>query len=144
VVFEYAQKEYEIGKYVVVGGDWNYEFTRPGRPTTTSEEFLFWIHLFPYKELPTGWHVAIGQRIPSVRTNERPYIKNENFTTVIDGFISNEELKLKNRLKRLIYSSSLKSVGFISVVNLVRDQTNDEEYRRIDVFAIRDFSPQNS
>ncbi|NWG92105.1 MAG: hypothetical protein HXY21_06300 [Parvularculaceae bacterium] len=86
-VLAFARAEYEKGARVVIGGDWNYEFHRPDRPTTTDEKYLFWVHPFPYAELPEGWSVAIDRETPSVRTNERPYRKGENFTTIIDGFI---------------------------------------------------------
>lgn len=86
-VMKFAASEYEKGHHVIVGGDWNYEFHRPGRPTTTTEKYLFWLHPFPSTELPAGWSVAIDKETPSVRTNERPYRKGENFTTVIDGFV---------------------------------------------------------
>lgn len=86
-VLDFAEAEYAEGKRVVIGGDFNYEFHRPDRPTTTAEKYLFWLHPFPYEELPPGWNVAVDRETPSVRTNERPYKKGENFTTIIDGFI---------------------------------------------------------
>jgi endonuclease/exonuclease/phosphatase family metal-dependent hydrolase len=86
-LFAFAEAEYDKGARVVIGGDWNYEFHRPARPTTTEEKYLFWVHPFPYEELPKGWSVAIDRETPSVRTNERPYRKGESFTTVIDGFV---------------------------------------------------------
>ncbi|MEE2691306.1 MAG: endonuclease/exonuclease/phosphatase family protein [Pseudomonadota bacterium] len=86
-VLAYAAAEYEKGGRVVIGGDWNYEFLNPGRATTTGEEFLFWLHPFPYEELREGWSVVVDSATPTVRTNERPYRKGENYTTVIDGFI---------------------------------------------------------
>jgi hypothetical protein len=45
------------------------------------------VHPFPQNALPQGWRIAIDETTPSVRTNERPYVKNENYTTVIDGFV---------------------------------------------------------
>lgn len=86
-VLEFAEKEYAAGRHVVVGGDWNLEFARPARPTTTTEEFLFWIHPFPENDLSEGWQIAVDATTPTVRTNERPYRRGENFTTIIDGFV---------------------------------------------------------
>ncbi len=86
-VFEFAAAEYDAGAHVVLGGDWNLEFARPGRPSTTADEHLFWIHAFPISVLPAGWSIAVDRETPSVRTNERPYAPGENFTTVIDGFV---------------------------------------------------------
>lgn len=95
-VLKFAAAEYAKGNRVVIGGDWNYEFHRPNRPTTTAEKYLFWVHPFPYRELPDGWEVAIDKETPSVRTNERPYRKDENFTTVIDGFIISPNVRAES------------------------------------------------
>lgn len=86
-VLRLAEAEYARGARVIVGGDWNYEFVNPGRPTTTTEEFLFWLHPFPRDELGEGWRAVYDAAVPTCRTNERPYAKGENFTTVIDGFV---------------------------------------------------------
>ncbi len=95
-VLKFAAAEYAKGNRVVIGGDWNYEFHRPSRPTTTAEKYLFWVHPFPYRELPDGWAAAIDKETPSVRTNERPYRKGENFTTVIDGFIISPNVRAES------------------------------------------------
>ncbi len=95
-VIAFARGEYEQGRRVIIGGDWNYEFHRPGRPTTTEEKYLFWVHPFPYEELPKGWSVAIDRDTPSVRTNERPYVRDENFTTVIDGFVISPNVRAQS------------------------------------------------
>lgn len=84
---DFAKSEYDAGRHVIMGGDWNLEFFNPGRPTTTEEKYLFWIHPFPAAELPAGWKIVIDEKSPSVRTNERPYKKGENYTTIIDGFV---------------------------------------------------------
>lgn len=95
-VIAFARGEYEQGRRVIIGGDWNYEFHRPGRSTTTEEKYLFWVHPFPYEELPEGWSVAIDRDTPSVRTNERPYVRGENFTTVIDGFVISPNVRAQS------------------------------------------------
>ncbi len=86
-VLNIAQAEYDKGRYVVIGGDWNLELARPDRPSTTLDKDLFWLFPFPTDELRDGWRIAADQTTPSVRTNERPYVRNENFTTTIDGFV---------------------------------------------------------
>ena len=91
---DFAKSEYAAGRRVIMGGDWNLEFSNPGRPTTTKSEYLFWIHPFPREELPAGWRLAIDERTPSVRTNERPYKKDENYTTIIDGFVISPNVEL--------------------------------------------------
>lgn len=84
---DFAKSEFAEGRHVVLGGDWNYEFARPGRPSTTLKEFKFWLHPFPYEELEEGWRAIVDKTTPTVRTNERPYEAGENYTTIIDGFV---------------------------------------------------------
>lgn len=86
-VLDFAAAEYAQGRHVVIGGDWNLELARPARPYTTGDEYLFWLHAFPAEKLDNGWRVAADAEVPTVRTNERPYRRGENFTTVIDGFV---------------------------------------------------------
>lgn len=95
-VLSFAEGEYAKGNRVVIGGDWNYEFHRPNRPTTTEAKYLFWVHPFPYEELLEGWAVAIDKETPSVRTNERPYRNGENFTTVVDGFVISPNVRAES------------------------------------------------
>jgi len=99
-VLDFAEAEFEKGHRVIIGGDWNYEFHRPNRQTTTGEKYLFWIHPFPYEELGPGWSVAVDKATPSVRTNERPYLKGENFTTVIDGFVVSPNVRVESVMAR--------------------------------------------
>ncbi len=86
-VLEYAQAEYAAGQHVVIGGDFNLELAETGFAHTTGEKDLFWLHALPEDAAPAGWTVAADPTIPSVRTNEKPYVRGENYTTVIDGFI---------------------------------------------------------
>ncbi len=83
----WAEGEYQRGQHVVLGGDWNFQIAETDFPHTTTEEFLFWLFPFPQDALPEGWRIAADANIPSVRTNERPFVPGENYTTVIDGFI---------------------------------------------------------
>jgi len=85
------------GHYVVVGGDWNSVF--PGvafdqfKPWTTAEKDLFWIRRVPDGWTPPDWTWVFDPRVPSVRTNEKPYRANENYRTVIDGFLLSPNLR---------------------------------------------------
>lgn len=83
----WAEGEYRAGRHVVIGGDWNLQLARTNFPNTTEERYLFWVFPFPQDALPEGWRIAADAATPSVRTNERPYRRGENYTTVIDGFI---------------------------------------------------------
>ena len=85
------QKQYSDGNYVIVGGDWNSLF--PGVTMnsfgsyTTSKESLFWVQNIKDEWTPDNWQWVFDRNIPTCRTLEKPYVENENFTTIIDGFI---------------------------------------------------------
>ncbi len=82
--------EYEKGNYVIVGGDWNNMM-----PGITLHHFKFTTPLkyldiymnFPKDWTPKGWKWAYDPSTPSLRSDEKPYVKGENFTTIIDGFL---------------------------------------------------------
>ena len=95
-VLGFAEDEYAKGRHVVIGGDWNLELAQPGRQHTTKQEDLFWLFPFPKEELEQGWRIAADEKIPSVRTNERPYQRGENFTTTIDGFVVSPNVEIES------------------------------------------------
>lgn len=83
----WAQAEYESGRRVVIGGDWNFQLAETDFAHTTDERFLFWLFPFPQDALPEGWRIAADAAIPSVRTNHQAYVPGENYVTTIDGFV---------------------------------------------------------
>ena len=93
-VFSIANEHYEAGKAVVVGGDWNMRLGQTDFPYTSSKEALFWIHDFPQGAITDGWRRVFDPSGPTVRTNERPFNKGENYTTIIDGLIISPNVSL--------------------------------------------------
>ena len=83
--------EYAKGNYVVVGGDWNLRLANTSFPYDTDPKYLFWVEDLgeaTRKELiDAGWYFAIDMKIPTVRTDERPY-DGKNYTTIIDDLCS--------------------------------------------------------
>lgn len=90
----WAESEYAAGRHVVIGGDWNLQLVETDFPHTTEDEYLFWLFPFPDDALGEGWAIAADARTPSVRTNERPYRPGENYTTVIDGFVTSPNVEI--------------------------------------------------
>lgn len=91
----WADREYKSGRHVVIGGDFNLQLVDTHFPNTTEHKYLFWIFPFPRDALPPGWHIAADPATPSVRTNERPYRRGENYTTIIDGFLLSPNVTLE-------------------------------------------------
>jgi endonuclease/exonuclease/phosphatase family metal-dependent hydrolase len=92
----WAEREYQAGNYVVLGGDWNFQIAETNFPHATEERFLFWLFPFPQDALPEGWRIAADATIPSVRTNHQAYVPAENYTTTIDGFIVSPNVEIRS------------------------------------------------
>ncbi|HEU23596.1 MAG: hypothetical protein C0176_04980 [Mesoaciditoga sp.] len=89
--------EYEKGNYVIVSGDWN--LIMPGLSKkhfefATSEKYLKHYFEFPQNWTPSGWQWAFDPNTPTNRSNEKPFVKGENFMTVIDGFLLSPNLEI--------------------------------------------------
>lgn len=78
---------YQQGKHVIVGGDWNMQMEKTTFPYTTDDKHLDWVKLMPKEKLPNGWSMVYDPKFPSARNNGQPYIKGENYTTIIDGYL---------------------------------------------------------
>ncbi|UTC66551.1 MULTISPECIES: hypothetical protein [unclassified Treponema] len=93
-----ALKFYDEGHWVIAGGDWNSLF--PGvektlfMPYDTPEEFLEWIEYSPKDFIGKEWKWGFDSSIPTVRLLEKPYVKGENYTTIIDGFICSPNVEI--------------------------------------------------
>ncbi|UTC76458.1 hypothetical protein E4O03_10810 [Treponema sp. OMZ 792] len=93
-----ALKFYNEGHWVIAGGDWNSLF--PGveknrfMPYTTHEKFLEWIEYSPADFIGKEWKWGFDSSVPTVRLLEQPYVKGENYTTIIDGFICSPNVEI--------------------------------------------------
>ena len=93
-VSDLIEKEYLLGNYVVCGGDWNFRLAETRFVHTTKDKYLFWVFDLPEWFPPEGWMLAVDPGVPSVRTLERPFHADENYTTVIDGFVLSPNVEL--------------------------------------------------
>lgn len=92
-VRSFAIEQYQLGNFVVIGGDWNLRLTKTDFPHTTEEKYLFWIHDLPDDAFPPDWKIVADSNVPSVRTLHKEYVPNENYVTVIDGFITSPNVE---------------------------------------------------
>lgn len=86
-LFEFAEREFEAGNYVVIGGDWNMKISDTEFPHQTETDHLFWIYDFPKEMLPSEWSFATDPTVPTVRTLQKPFLLGDNYTMIIDGFV---------------------------------------------------------
>ena len=93
-----ALKLYNEGHWVIAGGDWNSLFPGVEKnrfiPYTTSDEFLEWIEYLPADFIGKEWKWGFDSSTPTVRLLEKPYVKGENYTTIIDGFICSPNIEI--------------------------------------------------
>lgn len=92
-----ASTEYNLGNYVVMGGDWNSVLPgvrldqfpsrdKPSRYLKTLSQDLF----------PKGWHWGIDTSHPSNRQVNSPYVRGKNFVTIIDGFLVSPNVRIES------------------------------------------------
>ena len=82
----FMEMEYKKGNYVIMGGDWNFVLNKVNYEHKTNEKHLFWVYDFPDHILPDSIHV-VSSDWRTVRTTNKPYIRGENFTAIVDGYL---------------------------------------------------------
>ena len=70
-------------KYVIIGGDWNHLLDK----SLYKEDMPDWVGLLPDSLFDTSYKMVYDSEINTVRSENQPYIKGENFETIIDGFL---------------------------------------------------------
>jgi len=93
-VAEFLLAEQGQGHQVVLGGDWNLLLAATDFPHTTEERYLSWIQPLPPGFPPPGFRLAVDPSVPTVRTLERPYVRGQNYTAVIDGFLVSANIEV--------------------------------------------------
>jgi len=93
-VFNIAQEELKLGRQVIIGGDFNMTFNKPINNFTTNDKDTEWLVEFDKKMLPSGFKLAIDPSRPTFRTLEKSYVKDENYSGFIDGFIVSDGIKV--------------------------------------------------
>lgn len=89
-IFEFALKEYSMGNYVIVGGDFNHQFNKE-KSIIDSYKVFGWQHAVPNKN--------------TLRNNKKPFNK-QSETYKVDGFIVSPNITIKkvNSLFNFDYS----------------------------------------
>ncbi len=93
-------EEYGKGNYVIAGGDWN-QNPPDFKPAENfnGQHFVKAPLELAANAFSKNWKIAYDNKAPTNRQNDKPFVKGENGTTVIDFFILSpnvELLKVKN------------------------------------------------
>ena len=91
----FIQKEYNSGKYIIVGGDWNQN--PPGFDSTTFNEGTgyrnFELASISPDYLSNGWKWSFDHTHPTNRSLLSPYNPETSATTVLDFFLSSPNIQ---------------------------------------------------
>jgi endonuclease/exonuclease/phosphatase family metal-dependent hydrolase len=82
-----AIDEYETGRRVILGGDFNFELMARPRQGQSDEADMAWLVPFPWDVLPAGWRIGSGATVSTFRSVDRPYAPGMNYEGSIDAFI---------------------------------------------------------
>lgn len=90
-LIEYIDAIYDESKnYIIVGGDWNQLLPQE----TYTKDMPFWLNPLPEEIYESKYKLVFDSSVNTVRSDEKPYVKGENFETVIDGFLVSPNLDL--------------------------------------------------
>lgn len=94
-LIDHIEKVYDSNdNYLIIGGDWNHLMSQALRDKIEGE-VPDWVATLPEKlTSETGFKVAYDKDISTARSNEKPYVKGENFEAIIDGFLVSPNLKV--------------------------------------------------
>lgn len=92
---QYIVGEYKKGNYVIVGGDFNCVIpTTNPKQFKTLESWPSWLINTPKSFKPEGFRWVADKTVPSVRTIDKAYTRNNNFTANIDGFLVSDNVQV--------------------------------------------------
>lgn len=95
---DFFVEEVNKGNYIVCGGDFNHDISNDlsfdGFPTTQKKPE--WVYTLSNKDLVQnlGLNFRTAINAPTCRSTDMPYIKGENYTVVIDGFITSSNVEV--------------------------------------------------
>lgn len=92
VEMEFMRKRYDslsaAGYHIIIGGDWNQ--IPPGFNSTAFNIDIapgYTPHAIDEQLIPKDWQVSFDPAFPTNRSNVRPYIQGQTYTTLIDFFM---------------------------------------------------------
>ena len=95
---EDMSREYQAGNYVVCAGDFNQDLYGNSQDIFHSKLVTpGWAEAFPRERLAEGLQLKLpeidGSLVPTCRNADKPYVKGDNFVTVLDGFILSDNVE---------------------------------------------------
>ncbi len=83
-IIDFLRELYDKNKnYIILGGDWNHLLPKD----LYREDMPLWVNILPSEIYQSKFNLVYDTKVNTVRSLNAPYIKGENFETVIDGFL---------------------------------------------------------
>ncbi len=95
IMKEVMLDEYELGNYIITGGDWNQNPPNyfPGG-NYNGHDFKPSIVKMNTDFMPVGWMWAFDNSAPTNRSNDKPFVVGENNTTCLDYYLVSPNIEL--------------------------------------------------
>ena len=90
---EVLKTEYELGNFVVAGGDFNHDIASSAGIWQTNRIQPEWVYSLDNSNLTSGFRFVASTNAPTCRSTDAPYVKGESYTIVIDGFICSDNIE---------------------------------------------------
>jgi len=89
-LIKYINEISQTHRHVIIGGDWNHLLDN----SKYEETMPSWVSLLPDALFKTSYRIVYDKSVNTVRSEDKPYIKGENFETIIDGFLVSEAVEV--------------------------------------------------
>ncbi len=94
-VITHMEELFAAGHYVVIGGDWNQLLSSE---LENNPDFMAkwpeWLHRIPDSLTATGFKWGIDKSVMTVRDLDAPYVENDTFEAIIDGFLVSPNVEI--------------------------------------------------
>lgn len=88
------KQERDKGNYVIAGGDFNHDVANSLNTFKTEQKIPEWVYVLSEEDLSEGYKFATSKNIPTCRSTDKPYEKDNNYTVVLDGFIVSDNVNV--------------------------------------------------
>jgi len=89
-LIEFINEISKTNKYVIIGGDWNHLLDK----SIYKDIMPKWVSTLPKELFDIKFRIVYDKEVNTVRSEDTPYIKGQNFETIIDGFLVSPKIEV--------------------------------------------------
>lgn len=94
VLNQFLMQQKEAGNYVIIAGDYNHDIADSLHLFPTEQKVPSWVSVLTNADLTPGYQVAKAVNVATCRGADMPYTQGVNYTVVIDGFITSDNIEV--------------------------------------------------